>query len=379
MSEDQREHIVVIGAGHGGGSVVAFLRQFGFAGDITLIGAEPVAPYQRPPLSKAWLKGETTLDALALRPAKFYEDQRINLRLGVAVSRIDADRRRVVLANGEELAYDRLILATGATARALPMVNANLGNVLALRTLDDAERIKAALLPGKKLVIIGGGYVGLECAATARALGAEVVVIERAPRLLERVASAEVSAFLHQYHQEQGVTIIVNANLAAIEGDKLATAVVLADGRRFECDTLLVGVGAVPVTALAETAGLTCEDGVSIDAEFRTSNPNIFAIGDVARRHHPHYGRKLRLESVPNALEQARQLAAILVGREPVATEPPWFWSDQYSLKLQIAGMPFDAKETVVRGDTLKPSTRQLSSWRARSSSVPEKLSMLAA
>jgi 3-phenylpropionate/trans-cinnamate dioxygenase ferredoxin reductase subunit len=351
MSEEQREHIVVIGAGHGGGSVVAFLRQFGFAGDITLIGAESAAPYQRPPLSKAWLKGETTLDALALRPAKFYEDQKINLRLGVAVTRIDADRHHVILANGDEVAYDRLILATGSDARKLPMAGADFGNVMALRALDDAERIKAALQPSKKLVIIGGGYVGLECAATARALGADVVVIERAPRLLERVASAQISAFLHRYHEEQGVTIVVNANLAAIEGDKQADAVRLEDGRRFECDALLVGVGAVPVTALAETAGLECDDGIVIDAECRTSNPDIFAIGDVARRHHPHYDRKLRLESVPNALEQARQLASVLVGRSPVAHDTPWFWSDQYSLKLQMAGMPFEVQETVVRGD----------------------------
>jgi 3-phenylpropionate/trans-cinnamate dioxygenase ferredoxin reductase subunit len=351
MNQDSQAHIVVIGAGHGGGSVVAFLRQFGFAGDITLIGAEPVAPYQRPPLSKAWLKGETSPDMLALRPAKFYEDQKIALRLGVAVTRIDADRHRVVLANGDEVAYGRLILATGADPRKLPMAGADFGNVMALRTLDDAGRIKAALQPGKKLVIIGGGYVGLECAATARALGVEVVVIERAPRLLERVASAEVSAFLHRYHQEQGVTIVVAANLAAIEGDHQAVAVRLEDGRRFECDTLLVGVGAVPVAGLAEAAGLTCEDGIVIDAECRTSNPDIFAIGDVAQRLHPLYDRKLRLESVPNSLEQAKQLAAVLVGRPPVANDTPWFWSDQYSLKLQIAGMPFDAKETVVRGD----------------------------
>ncbi|MBL6750058.1 MAG: FAD-dependent oxidoreductase [Nevskia sp.] len=347
---DAPRRVVVIGAGHGGAQLVAFLRQFGFAGSIVLVGDEAGIPYQRPPLSKAWLKGETTLDKLAMRPASFYAEQKIELRSGLRAEGIDTAARQVRLSNSEQLGYDELVLATGSYPRALPLVAAGLGNVLALRALPDAEKLRAALAPGKRLVIVGGGFIGLECAATARDLGAEVVVLEKAPRLLERVASAPISQFLHRYHEARGVTVVVDASITAVEGQGRAEAVRLADGRRFACDSVLVGIGAVPATALAEAAGLACDNGVCVGADCRSSDPHIFAIGDVARRPHPLYGTALRLESVPSSLEQARLVAAAIAGREPGPPEVPWFWSDQYDLKLQMAGLPVAVDEVVIRG-----------------------------
>lgn len=352
MTEQNREHVVVIGAGHGGGLLVAFLRQYGYTGDITLVGDEPILPYQRPPLSKAWLKGDVKQENLFLRPAAFYSEQNITPRLATRAERIDTAARQVILAGGEALPYDHLVLTMGAHARPLPVPGAQFDNVLSLRTMADAERIRAALGPGKKLVIIGGGYIGLECAATARGLGAEVALLERAPRLLERVASAPVSSFLHQYHAERGVDIEVNAAVTAIEGGTTAEFVVLADGRKLPCDLVLVGIGAIPTDALARDAGLECNDGIVVDTDCRTSDAHIFAIGDIAKRPHPVYdNRPIRLESVPSAMEQAKRVASVLTGRAPAVAEVPWFWSDQYELKLQIAGMPFDADQTVVRGN----------------------------
>ncbi len=351
MAQDNREKVVVVGAGHGGGSVVACLRQYGYTGDIELIGMEPVVPYHRPPLSKAWMKGETSTQALALKPEAFYATENIALRLGTRVARIDAARCCVVLDDGAEVVYDQLVLAPGADARSLPMPGAAFGNVLSLRNLNDAAGLRAALTPGKKLVIIGGGYVGLECAATARSLGVEVVLVERAPRLLERVASAAISTFLQSYHQSRGVVIVTAADLLAIDGAARAEGIRLKDGRSFACDALLVGVGANPSVALAQEAGLACDDGILVDADCRSSQANIFALGDAAKRPHEVYGRALRLESVPSALEQAKRVAAVLTGREPAAAEVPWFWSDQYDLKLQMAGLLFEATQSVVRGD----------------------------
>lgn len=342
--------MVVIGAGHGGGSLVAFLRQYGFKGPITLIGDEHFPPYHRPPLSKAWLKGEVGGSALALKPVSFYEEQNIELRLGERVDRIDAAMRDVLLSDGTRLAYDRLVIATGAAARSLGLSGAQAANVMTLRNIVDAECLKQAIGSGKKVVIIGGGYVGLECAATARFLGAEVLVLERAERLLERVASAPVASFLKKYHEAKGVAFELGATVTALEGAEFANQVVLADGRRFPCDLVLVGIGAVPVTGLAAAAGLDCDDGIVVNEQCETSVPNIYAIGDVAKRNHPRYHR-IRLESVPSAMEQAKLVAAAIVGREPPESEVAWFWSDQYDLKLQIAGLAATGAQLVVRGD----------------------------
>lgn len=349
MTPEQREHVLVIGAGHGGGAVVGFLRQYGWRGRITLVGEEPVAPYQRPPLSKAWLKGEVTLEGLMLKPASFYADQQISLRLGVRAESLDRQAQLVRLSDGSELAYGHLVLATGAGARSLPLPGADWPNVMSLRTLDDAIRIKASLAPGRRVLIIGGGYVGLECAATARALGAEVCVLERTPRLLERVASQALSERLHAVHLQQGVQVVLQAQVEAIEGPGLAEAVRLGDGRRLPCDLILVGVGATPRVELALAAGLHCDDGIVVDADGRSSDPQVLALGDVARRPHALYQRALRLESVPSAQEQARRVAATLTGRAPAPAEVPWFWSDQFDLKLQMAGLPCPGSQTVLR------------------------------
>ena len=340
--------VLIIGAGHAGGSVAAFLRQYGHEGPIVLAGEEDAPPYQRPPLSKAWLKGEADLEALLLRPLSFYAEQNIDFRASMVAVAVDPDAKTVVFDDGSSETYDILVLATGSMARKLPVPGGDHPDLLELRTMKDAERLKAVLGPGKRLAVVGGGYVGLEAAASARALGAEAVVIERAPRVLARVASETLSAFFTAQHRAHGVEILTNAEVVAVARDGVS----LADGSVVSADAVLVGVGALACNALARSAGLTCDDGVVVNSEARTSNPAIFAIGDMTRRPIPvHGGMHHRLESVPNALEQAKQAAAAVVGRAGPTPEVPWFWSDQYDVKLQIAGLPFDADRQVVRGD----------------------------
>ena len=353
LSDPGAEHIVIVGAGHAGGSAAAFLRQYGFAGPITLIGDEPIAPYQRPPLSKAWLKGEADGESLMLRPLSFYAENAITLRLDARVERLDRAAKAVVLTGGETIPYDRLILATGRRARRIPLPGIELPGVLELRTAADADRLKAALSsPGKRLAVIGGGYIGLEAAASARALGAEAVVIEKEPRVLARVACEALSTFFQDYHRQKGVVFELGAGVDGIEGeDGRAAGVRLSDGRLIAADAVLVGVGAVANDELARDSGLECENGILVDLTTRTSDPSVYAIGDCSRRPLPHYERIGHLESVPNALEQAKQAAADITGRTPPAHEVPWFWSDQYDLKLQIAGLPHDATQVLIRGE----------------------------
>ncbi|QIF80985.1 NAD(P)/FAD-dependent oxidoreductase [Brevundimonas sp. 'scallop'] len=340
--------VLIIGTGHAGGSVAAFLRQYGHEGPIVLIGEEDAPPYQRPPLSKAWLKGEADLEALLLRPLSFYAEQNIDFRPSMVAVAVDPAAKTVAFHDGSSETYDILVLATGSTARKLPVPGGDHPDLLELRTMKDAERLKAVLGPGKRLAVVGGGYVGLEAAASARALGAEAVVIERAPRVLARVASETLSAFFTAQHRAHGVEILTNAEVVAVARDGVS----LADGSVVSADAVLVGVGALACDALARSAGLTCDDGVVVNSEARTSNPAIFAIGDMTRRPIPvHGGMHHRLESVSNALEQAKQAAAAIVGRAGPTPEVPWFWSDQYDVKLQIAGLPFDADRQVVRGD----------------------------
>jgi 3-phenylpropionate/trans-cinnamate dioxygenase ferredoxin reductase subunit len=343
--------IIIIGAGHAGGAVAAQLREQGHRGPLCVIGDEPHLPYQRPPLSKAVLKGTADIGSLLLKTAAFYQEHDIDVRTGQVVTAIDRAARTVTLASGEALPYDFLVLATGAQPRRLGVAGAGLENVLALRDMGDAERLKQALLPGRRLAVVGGGYIGLEVAAAARALGLEVTVIEREARLLARVASERLGLFYDSLHRAQGLEIILDANVSAFEGDGTVASVRLADGRRLDCDVVVVGVGAVPRDELARACGLECGNGVIVDADARTSDPAIFAIGDLACRPLPVYGNRMaRLESVPNALEQARQAACAIVGKPGPAPEVPWFWSDQYDTKLQIAGIPFTANRQVVRG-----------------------------
>ena len=344
--------VVIVGAGHAGGTAAALLRQYGYEAPITIVGDEPVAPYQRPPLSKAWLKGETDAEALMLRPLTFYADHKIELILDVKVTAIHRAAKTVALDDGRTIAYDQLILALGSRARPLPIPGADLAGVLFLRSAADAEMLKAAIGPGKRLAVIGGGYIGLEAAASGRTLGADVVVLEREPRLLARVACETLSTFFQRYHEARGVTFELGAQAVAFEGEggKL-TGVKLADGRMIPCDEALVGVGALPNEELAKEAGLDCSGGIVVDMHARTSDPAIFAIGDVTHRPLPLYDRMFRLESVANALEQAKQAAAAIAGRPPPPPEVTWNWSDQYDVKLQLAGIAFDSDDILVRGD----------------------------
>lgn len=344
--------IVIVGAGHAGGSAAALLRQHGFEGQVVLIGEEPVAPYQRPPLSKALLKGEGEEEDLLLRPADFYVDQDIELRLGQTVTAIDRAGKTVLLADGETVPYDTLILATGSTARKLSVPGADLPGVLELRTLADGRKLRAAIQPGCRLVVVGGGYVGLEVAASARALGAEVVVVEREDRLLARVASDVLADFMHDAHTRNGVTLLTGRTVVAFQPGEAGSVagVTLDDGQNLPADLAIVGVGGVACEGLGAAAGLTCDGGVVVDETARTSDPDIYALGDMTRRPVPvHDGRVVRLESVPNALEQAKQAAAAITGRNPPPHEVPWFWSDQYDLKLQMAGLADGADRKVVR------------------------------
>ena len=345
-------HVVIVGAGHAGGTLAALLRQYGHAGPVTLVGEEPIPPYQRPPLSKAWLKGEADAESLALKPLEFYAENRIDFRPSVRAERIDRQRKVLALSDGTELAYDFLVLATGARAIRLPIPGADLEGILELRTAADAEALKGALGPGRTMAVVGGGYIGLEAAASARALGAEAVVLEREPRILARVAGEVLSSFFRTLHEGHGVRFLTGASVTGFRGEGgKVTGVELADGRVIACDLALVGVGAVPNQELAQDAGLAVNRGVVVDLEARTSDPAIFAIGDVTLRPMPIYGRDFRMESVPNALEQAKQAACAITGRPAPAGETPWQWSDQYDIKLQIAGYNFDSDQTLVRGD----------------------------
>jgi 3-phenylpropionate/trans-cinnamate dioxygenase ferredoxin reductase component len=344
--------VVIVGAGHAGGVAAATLRQLGYADPITVVGDEPVAPYQRPPLSKAWLKGEADAGALELRPSSFYAEHNIALILNVKVAAIDRAAKTVTLADGKRLAYDKLILATGSRARPLPIPGADLKGVLFLRSAADAELLKAALGPGKRLAVIGGGYIGLEAAASGRALGAEVTVLEREPRLLARVAVETLSTFFQRYHEAKGVKFELGAQITGLEGEGGAVkGVRLADGRLIPCDEALLGVGVIVNDELAKAAGLDCSNGVVVDATSRTSDPDIYAIGDVTQRPLELYDGMFRLESVANALEQAKHAAAAIAGAPTPRPEVTWNWSDQYDLKLQIAGMTTDAEDILVRGD----------------------------
>lgn len=342
---------MIVGAGHAGGSAAAFLRQYGWKGPITLIGSEPVLPYQRPPLSKTWLSGDTDFEKLLLRTADFYRTNAIAWRGNTTVVAIKRDTHTVTLADGEHVHYNRLILALGSTVRTLPVPGHDLRNVLALRTVADADELKELLSPGLRLAIVGAGYIGLEIAASARAFGADAVVIEREARVLPRVASEPLSAYFQRRHAASGVRIMLNASVDAFQGDTHITGVRLQDGTIVACDAALVGVGAAPNDALARTAGLACAHGIVVDETAATSDPAIRAIGDCTFRPLPLYRQNARLESVPNALEQAKQAAAALCGRAPPAPEVPWFWSDQYDIRLQIAGLPYDVAELAIRGD----------------------------
>jgi len=329
--------IVVVGAGQAGASLVSELRKQGYDGAITLVGDEPVPPYQRPPLSKAYLLGEMALERLFLRPEAIYADQNIALRLGAPVTAIDRAAKTVTV-GGDVIPYDQLALTTGSRPRRLPAaIGGDLDGVFVVRTLADVDAMAPHMRDGARALIVGGGYIGLEAAAVARKLGVEVTLVEMADRILGRVAAPETADYFRALHQSHGVTIREGVGLKRLTGDGRVTGAELTDGTTLPVDLVIAGVGIAPDTALAEAAGLAIDNGIAVDAQGRTSDPAIWAAGDCCS--FPHGDGRLRLESVPNAIDMAECVARNMLGAHEVYVPKPWFWSDQYDVKLQIAGL----------------------------------------
>ena len=340
-------HVVVVGAGQAGLSCVAKLRSGGFDGGITLIGAETQPPYQRPPLSKAYLLGEMALERLFLRPEGYFAEQDISLRLGSEVTAIDTSASLVRL-GAEDIAYDDLVLATGSMPRRLPgAIGGALGKVFTVRDLGDVDAMAPEFRAGARVLIVGGGYIGLEAAAVAAKLGLQVTLVEMAERILKRVAAPETSDFFRELHKRHGVVIREGVGLDRLEGSSAVERAVLSTGECLEVDFVIVGVGIVPQTQLAEAAGITIDNGIAVDAQGRSSAPHVWGAGDCAS--FPYQGRRIRLESVPNAIDQAEVVAENIMGAGKDYVARPWFWSDQYDVKLQIAGLNTGYDQVVVR------------------------------
>ncbi len=347
----QVSRIVIVGGGHAAGQAAASLRQEKFDGEITIVGEEPHPPYQRPPLSKQYLAGEQPLERVYLRPEKFYAERNIELRTGVRVEAIDRAARTVTTAAGDTIPYDTLILATGTRARTLALPGSDLAGIHYLRTIADVDAIAADLESANSVVIVGGGYIGLEVASVARDQGKAVTVLEMEKRILQRVTTEEMSAYYHRVHSERGVVIRVNTRASGFEGRAGRVTAVLSGDERMPADLVIIGVGVIPNTELAEAAGLACDNGILVDEYCRTGDPDIWAIGDCTNHPSALTGGRLRLESVPNAMEQARVVAANIAGKARRYDAVPWFWSDQYDLKLQMVGFSTDADHSVTRGD----------------------------
>jgi 3-phenylpropionate/trans-cinnamate dioxygenase ferredoxin reductase component len=350
--------ILIIGGGQAGAQAADTLRREGFGERLVLIGDEPHLPYQRPPLSKQYLAGELAAERLPFRHRSFYDEHRIELRLGEEASRIDRAARRVVLAHGETLPYDRLLLCVGAVSRPLTCPGAELPGVHYLRTIADVAAIRAGLREGARVVVIGGGYIGLETAATARKLGCAVTVLEMADRVMNRVVASSVSEFFAHEHRTQGVKIICNTRVVRLEGARSVERVVCADGSTYPADLLIVGVGALPNARLAAEAGLACENGIVVDEYCRTSDAAIYAAGDCTNHPSLRFEMRVRLESVDNAFEQGKTAALNMLGRSMQHDRVPWFWSDQFDHKLLIAGLSSGFDQQVLRGD---PAARAFS------------------
>lgn len=340
-------HIVVIGAGQAGASLVAKLRNTGFEGEVTLIGAESAPPYQRPPLSKAYLLGEMELERLYLRPESFYAENNITLRLNTHVDAIDREAKDVIIGE-ERIRYDQLALTTGSVPHRLPAaIGGTLDGVYEVRTLEDVDHMAAEFATGRRVLIIGGGYIGLEAAAVAAKKGLNVTLVEMADRILKRVAAPETSDYFRTLHTAHGVDIREGVGLERLTGEGRVSGAVLTDGTTLDVDFAVVGVGIAPGTALADAAGLDIENGIKTDVHGRTSDTAIWAAGDCAS--FPYHGTRIRLESVPNAIDQAEIVARNMMGENVEYTAKPWFWSDQYDVKLQIAGLNTGYDNVVTR------------------------------
>ncbi|MFO1202528.1 MAG: FAD-dependent oxidoreductase [Tabrizicola sp.] len=339
--------VVIVGAGQAGAALAAKLRALGHQGEIVMLGDEPAPPYQRPPLSKAYLLGEMEEDRLWLRAPEFWAENNVELRLGQAVTAIDPTAKTVTV-GGEALEYDHLALTTGSTPRRLPAsIGGSLEGVYTVRTLADVDAMRDEFQAGRKVIIVGGGYIGLEAAAVASKLGLDVTVLEMAPRILQRVASPETSDYVRALHQAHGVKVLESTGLDRLEGESRVTGALLKDGRTLPADFVIVGVGITPNTHLAEAAGLVLDNGIATDEQGRTSDPAIWSAGDCAS--FPWKGGRIRLESVGNAIDQAEAVAANILGSGEPYQAKPWFWSDQYDLKLQIAGLNIGYDRIVTR------------------------------
>jgi 3-phenylpropionate/trans-cinnamate dioxygenase ferredoxin reductase component len=345
------EHFVIVGGGQCAAQAVHSLRHQGFAGSITLIGDEPHVPYQRPPLSKKYLAGELPRERLHLRPASFYADKQVTLELGRRAETLDLAARTVELDDSRSIRYDRLLLATGSRVRRLAVPGMELAGVHYLRTIADVDALAPTAKQGAHAVIVGGGYIGLEVAAVLRQRGCLVTVLEAADRLLARVVCSEVSQFYHERHAAAGVTVRCGAQVRAFVGSERLTAVETANGERFECDLAIVGIGIVPNVELARAAGLPCADGIVVDRHARSAEPTVVAAGDCTDQPLDLYDRRVRLESVANAVHQGKIAAGAMLDALTAYSEVPWFWSDQYDLKLQIAGLSTGYDEVAVRGN----------------------------
>ena len=347
--------ILIIGGGQAGAQACDTLRREGFGGRLVLVGEEPQLPYQRPPLSKKFLSGELAADRLPFRHQSFYDEHRIELKLGIRATRLDPAARRVTLSSGEEVIYDRLLLCLGATSRPLTCPGADLPGVHYLRAIADVAGIQEGLKPGARSVIIGGGYIGLETAATARKMGCAVTVLEMADRVMNRVVASNVSEYFAHEHRAQGVKLVCNTRVVRLEGGSAVERVVCADGSVHEADVLIVGVGAIANMQLATDAGLSCENGIVVDQYCRTSDPAIYAAGDCTYHPSLRFDMRVRLESVDNAFEQAKAAALNMLERPTAHDRVPWFWSDQFDNKLLIVGLSQGHDIQVTRGD---PATR---------------------
>lgn len=353
MSEkDVTGGVVIIGAGQAGAQAVMSLRAEGYEGPIRMIGDEPEPPYQRPPLSKKFLAGEIGFDRVELKPAEFYAGAHCDLMLGCHVAAIERSKKVVLTSDGHELAYDKVLIATGSRVREINVPGFDLEGVHYLRTVGDVKELQANFREGARLVVVGGGYIGLEVAAVAKKHGIDVTVLETAERVMARVVDPIVSHFYERVHKEEGVKIRLGVTVAGFEGEGgRITHVVSGEGESFPCDFVVVGIGIIPNVELAEAADIKVENGIVVDACARTSDADIFAAGDCTNHPNDIYGRRLRLESVHNAIEQAKAAAAAIAGKEKPYDQVPWFWSDQYDLKLQIAGLSTGYTQAVVRGD----------------------------
>lgn len=342
--------MVIVGAGHAAGQAAASLRQEKFEGEIVIIGQEPHIPYQRPPLSKQYLAGEQGIERVYLRPEKFYTEKNITLKLSTRVESIDTEAKTVATDKGETIEYDKLLITTGSRPRILNIPGSDLTGIHYLRTITDVDTIRPEMTAGKKLLIVGGGYIGLEVASVGVSNGLEVHILEMEERILQRVTTPEMSKYYHDLHTARGVHVHTSTMVSSFTGAGRLGGVTCDTGS-FEADLAIVGIGIIPNVELAQAAGIACDNGILVDEHCTTSDPYIYAAGDCTNHPNPLLDRRLRLESVPNAMEQARVAANNLCGGDKVYAAIPWFWSDQYELKLQMVGFSADGDSQVVRGD----------------------------